>query len=139
MIGNRKYWEDCASTPGCDLSRLAINAQNKIFNLIDKSLDQSLRTSNDLKTLTDKVADQYSDSLKNCDGINCSIQTQANMTAELLKSQAKTNKVLVDFINQQQTEKRLKQKEKSARAYQDAVRVMQGANMKVTGNVNFDF
>ena len=61
------------------------------------------------------------------------------MTAELLKSQAKTNKVLVDFINQQQTEKRLKQKEKSARAYQDAVRVMQGANMKVTGNVNFDF
>lgn len=139
MIGNRKYWEDCASTPGCDLSRLAINAQNKIFNLIDKSLDQSLRTSNDLKTLTDKVADQYSDSLKNCDGINCSIQTQANMTAELLKSQAKTNKVLVDFINQQQTEKRLEQQEKASQAYQDAVLLLKGNNMKVGGKFNVDF
>ena len=71
--------------------------------------------------------------------LHCSIQTQANMTAELLKSQAKTNKVLVDFINQQQTEKRLEQKEQASRAYQNAVRVLQGANIKVGGKVNFDF
>ena len=138
VIGNRKYWEDCASTPGCDLSRLAINAQNKIFNLIDKSLDQSLRTSNDLKTLTDKVADQYSESLKNCDGINCSIQTQANMTAELLKSQAKTNKVLVDFINQQQTEKRLEQQEREARNYRNAVTLQQVRNVRIGGDLNIE-
>lgn len=61
------------------------------------------------------------------------------MTAELLKSQAKTNKVLVDFINQQQTEKRLEQQEKASQAYQDAVLLLKGNNMKVGGKFNVDF
>lgn len=61
------------------------------------------------------------------------------MTAELLKSQAKTNKVLVDFINQQQTEKRLEQEAKSAEAYQNAVLLLKGNNMKVGGKFNVDF
>ena len=73
-----------------------------------------MKTAEQLENAYSKVADQFNEDLQKCSGQNCAIEMNARATTELLRNQAKYNKAMLDYINNQTTKERQEQEKKLA-------------------------
>lgn len=114
VVGNRETWENCALKQNCDLMGILQTAENKLTTLIDTALKKNIKTAEQLENAYSKVADQFNEDLQKCSGQNCAIEMNARATTELLRNQAKYNKAMLDYINNQTTKERQEQEKKLA-------------------------
>lgn len=114
VVGNREAWENCALKQNCDLMGIFETAENKLTSIIDTALKKNIKTAEQLENAYSKVADQFNEDLQKCSGQNCAIEMNARATTELLRNQAKYNKAMLDYINNQTTKERQEQEKKLA-------------------------
>ena len=114
VVGNREAWENCALKQNCDLMGIFETAENKLTSIIDTALKRNIKTAEQLENAYSKVADQFNEDLQKCSGQNCAIEMNARATTELLRNQAKYNKAMLDYINNQTTKERQEQEKKLA-------------------------
>lgn len=114
VVGNRETWENCALKQNCDLMGILQTAENKLTTLIDTALKKNIKTAEQLENAYSKVADQFNEDLQKCSGQNCAIEMNVRATTELLRNQAKYNKAMLDYINNQTTKERQEQEKKLA-------------------------